>query len=134
MSQPRYIANGVLEHYETLLTDLHAVNGYLASAFLTFDGIVIAEHATDPTIHVQIVSAIINDILASAHEASAGIGLQACTEVVIHAAGGMVIVECSGVDAPVHLHCISVMKSDGNRTLMELEIKKALARIVAELS
>lgn len=101
---------------------------------MAYTGDVLGAHSADSRVDVQMVGATFNDIFRSAHEASAKIGLQPCHEVVIHAPLGMVILECSGADAPVHIHVVCILKSDGNRPLMEMAIKKVMPQAVSELS
>jgi predicted regulator of Ras-like GTPase activity (Roadblock/LC7/MglB family) len=80
------------------------------------------------------VGAVFNDIFRSGHEASSKIGLEACHTMVMDTPRGVVVMECSGVDAARHLHMIVILEEGGNQALAKMTIGKELPRAVAELT
>ncbi|MEZ5125941.1 MAG: response regulator [Thermoleophilia bacterium] len=118
---------------ETLLAELKSVDGYVACGVMSFAGEVLACHSTDSMVDVRLVGAAFNDIFRSAHAASDEIGMKPCNEIVIMTPLGQIILRCSGADSPAHVHVMAVMRSDGNRALMEMNVEKILPKAVAEL-
>jgi predicted regulator of Ras-like GTPase activity (Roadblock/LC7/MglB family) len=122
------------ELLESCLSRLKGVKGYLASAIMTFRGEILASHSVDSQVDLRMVGKTFNDIFRTAHEASEKIGLKACLEIVINTPRGIVIMHCSGMDAPVHFHLLAIITADGNLALAKMELEKMTAPILAELS
>ncbi len=119
---------------EKYLESLKEIKGYKAAGIMNFTGEMLVCDTDDPNIDLGIVGATFNDIFRSAHEASRKIGLDSCKETVINTPKGVVIMRCSGVDAPVHFHLISILAADGNQALMKMQIEKLVAPIMQELA
>ena len=119
---------------EKYLESLKEIKGYRAAGIMNYTGEMLVYDTQDPHIDLGIVGATFNDIFRSAHEASTKIGLEACKETVINTPKGVVIMRCSGVDAPVHFHLISILAADGNQALMKMQIEKLVGPILQELS
>jgi len=119
---------------DTILDDLKGVNGYLAAGVMNFTGEMLVSDSTSKSIDLALVGATFNDIFRSAHEASKKIGLEACRETVISTPNGVVIMHCTGADKDPHIHLVAVMKADGNKALMEMQLQKLSKKVVEELS
>lgn len=118
---------------EEHLQSLREIRGYLASAFMSYTGEVLATDSVTDDINLDLVGATFNDVFRSGHEAAIRIGLEANRETVIKTPKGVIVMQCSGVDAPVHLHFVAVMTIDGNQALMKLRLDAMLPKVVAEL-
>ncbi len=127
-----------IDHEEALLgghlARLQKVQGYKASAIMTFRGDVLASHSADPRIDLLVVGRIFNDIFRAAHEAAEKIDLSACLETVINTPKGVIVMRCSGLDAAVHFHLLAVLAADGNLALTKMELEKMTAPILSVLS
>jgi len=119
---------------EKHLEGLKEVKGFKAAGVMNFTGEMLASESIDPNIDLALVGATFNDIFRSAHEASKKIGLDACKETIINTPKGVVVMRCSGVDAKVHFHLISIMTADGNQALMKMQIEKMVPAVMQELS
>jgi predicted regulator of Ras-like GTPase activity (Roadblock/LC7/MglB family) len=116
------------------LTGLKEIRGYKAAGIMEFTGDMLASDSADPNIDLSLVGATFNDIFRAAHGASKSIDLDACREMVISTPKGLIVMRCSGTDAPVHFHMISVLAADGNQALMKMQLEKAMPAIMAELN
>lgn len=116
------------------LARLQKVKGYKASAIMTFRGEILASHSADAGIDLHEVGKVFNDIFRTAHEASEKIGLKACLEIVISTPKGTVVMHCSGVDAMIHFHLLTIISADGNLALAKMELEKMTAPILDKLS
>ena len=119
---------------EELFADIRTTNGYLAGGLMTFTGDLIYAQSNDATIDVEVVGATLNDIFRNAHAASIQLTGNPCRELIIQTPAVHIIMNCSGVDSLAHVHSIVVVKSDGNRTLMELHVKKMLPKAMEEVA
>jgi CheY-like chemotaxis protein/predicted regulator of Ras-like GTPase activity (Roadblock/LC7/MglB family) len=118
---------------ESYIQELKEIKGYKAAAIMNFTGEVLAYDSSDDKVDLAEVGATFNDIFRSSHEASKKVGLDACRELVIQTPKGLIVMECSGVDAVVHFHLIAVMSHDGNQALMKLRMGKIIPAIMKEL-
>ncbi len=119
---------------ESYLQQLKEIKGYKAAGIMNFTGEMLAYDSEDRQIDLGVVGATFNDIFRSAHEASKKIGLDACKEQVISTPKGVVVMRCSGTDAPAHFHVIGVLSSDGNQALMKMQIEKMVPGVMTELA
>lgn len=119
---------------EKFLEELQSIKGYKASAVMNFTGEILASDSTDPNIDLAVVGATFNDIFRSAHEASKKIGLEACKKTTIETPKGLIVMECSGVDATVHFHVIGILSADGNQALMKMQFDKMIPQVMEELT
>lgn len=119
---------------EIILEDLRGINGYKAAALMNFTGEILAADSVDAAIDLGNVGAVFNDIFRSSHEAAGKVGLQVCNELTMRTPNGLVIMACSGVDAPVHFHLIAVLSEDGNQALAKMQLDKMIPKIMDELS
>jgi len=118
---------------EQHLQGLKQIRGYKAAGIMTFTGEMLALDTTDPSVDLNLYGATFNDIFRAAHEASKMIGLDACRELVINTPRGVIVMRCSGVDAQVHFHLITVLTSDGNQALAKLQFEKIQPAVMADL-
>ena len=116
------------------LVALQKVKGYKASAIMTFRGEILAGHSADAKIDLRAVGNTFNDIFRNAHEASDKIGLKSCLELVINTPKGIIVMRCSGIDAPVHFHLLVIVSAEGNLALAKMELEKMIAPVLAEIS
>ncbi len=126
--------SGVSVALEKHLVDFKEIKGYLASAIMNFTGGALASHCTTDEISLEATGAVFNDIFRSAHEGSGKVGLEACTDLVITTPKGLIVMECSGVNAPAHLHFIVILKEGGNRALVRTIFKKVVPAAVEKMS
>jgi predicted regulator of Ras-like GTPase activity (Roadblock/LC7/MglB family) len=119
---------------ESLLEELQGVRGYLGSGLFTYTGDLLGSQSTQASLDLAMTGAKFNDVFRQAHAIAGDLGLEACSEMVITAPLGVVLMKCSGVDAPAHIHAMVVLKVDGNRALAEMGLRKILPKAVAELS
>ena len=119
---------------ETYLADLRNINGYIASAVMNFTGEILAADSTSNDVDLNIVGATFNDIFRSAHDASGKLGFSAANETVIQTPNGVIVMLCSGADAEVHVHMITILAKDGNQALAKMTMEKAAKGIITELS
>lgn len=113
---------------------LREIKGYKAAGIMNFTGEMLAHHSEDSNIDLTLVGATFNDIFRAAHEASKKIGLEACREATISTPKGVIVMRCSGTDAKVHFHVIGILTSDGNQSLMKMQIEKMIPAVMAELA
>jgi predicted regulator of Ras-like GTPase activity (Roadblock/LC7/MglB family) len=118
---------------EQLLQALRDVNGYKASAIMNYTGEALAVDSVDPEVDLGLVGATFNDIFRAAHEASRKIGLEATREAVFKTPKGLVIMQCSGVDAKVHIHAVMVLNADGNQALAKMRLDQVVPKVMAEI-
>ncbi len=118
---------------ESFLDRFKKINGYKASAIMTYTGEILAQDSNDPNIDLGMVGATFNDIFRTAHSASDKIGLEACREAVIATPKGIIIMRCSGVKAKVHYHTICIFSADGNQALAKMEMEKMVPAVMDEL-
>jgi CheY-like chemotaxis protein/predicted regulator of Ras-like GTPase activity (Roadblock/LC7/MglB family) len=119
---------------ESHLQDFREIKGYVASGIMDFTGEILASHSANPKVDLAAVGAVFNDIFRSAHEASSKIGMVACRNMVLNTPRGIIVMECSGVDAARHIHMITVLEEGGNQALVKVTIGKVLPKIVADLT
>jgi len=119
---------------ESYLERFKKINGYKASAIMNFTGEILAQDSNDPNIDLGLVGATFNDIFRTAHEASHKIGLDACREAAISTPKGIIIMRCSGVQARVHYHVITIFSADGNQALAKMEMEKMIPLVMDELA
>lgn len=119
---------------ETILEEMRGINGYKASALMNFTGEILAADSIDAAVDLGNVGAVFNDIFRSSHEAAGKVGLQVCNELTMRTPNGLVIMACSGVDAPVHFHLITILSKDGNQALAKMQLDKMIPVIMDELS
>ncbi|MCB1034157.1 MAG: response regulator [Acidobacteria bacterium] len=119
---------------ETYLKEFKDINGYLASGIMDFTGETLVTDSTSADIDLEATGAVFNDIFRSAHEASGKIGMEACQKMTIATPKGMIVMECSGVDAASHLHFIVALKADGNQALARKTLEKIIPKVVADMS
>lgn len=118
---------------EKHLQQLRDIKGYRASAILSNTGETLVVDSAESDLDLALVGATFNDILRAAHEAAVGIDLDAAKEVVIKTKKGVVVMQCSGVEAKAHVHFIGVLTADGNQALMKMRVDQFLPKVVAEL-
>lgn len=119
---------------DTLLGDLKGIKGYKASAIMNFTGEILASDSASGDIDLEVVGASFNDIFRSAHEAAGKVGFSAANEMVILTPNGIIIMLCTGVNADIHLHLVTVMNRDGNQALAKMTMEKMGPAAMAELA
>lgn len=118
---------------EEQLVELKKINGFKAAAIMNYTGEILVSETVDPNIDLDLVGATFNDIFRTAHEASIKIGLEACSETSIKTPNGVILMRCSGVEAAVHFHLITIMAADGNQALAKMQMDKLVPSVMAEL-
>lgn len=119
---------------DAYLEEFKDINGYLASGIMDFTGETLITNSVAGDIDLEATGAVFNDIFRNAHEASNKIGLEACRKMTITTPKGLVVMECSGIDAASHLHFIVVLAADGNHALARKTLEKVVPKVVAEMS
>lgn len=119
---------------EKHLEELKEIKGYLASGIMDFTGEVLVTDSSASNVDLEATGAVFNDIFRSAHEASGKIGLEACKKMTIGTPKGVIVMECSGVNAASHLHFIVVLTEDGNHALARKMLEKLVPAVVADMS
>jgi len=119
---------------DALLGDLKGIKGYKASAIMNFTGEILVSDSTSGDIDLEVVGATFNDIFRSAHEVAGKVGFSAANEMVILTPNGVIIMLCTGVNADVHLHLVTIMSRDGNQALAKMTMEKMGPAAMAELS
>ncbi len=119
---------------EANLEELRSIKGYKAAALMNYTGEVLAADSIDEDVDLDNVGAVFNDIFRSSHEAAGKVGLQVCTELTMKTPNGLIIMACSGVDAPVHFHLIAILDKDGNQALAKMQLDKMIPKMMDELS
>jgi predicted regulator of Ras-like GTPase activity (Roadblock/LC7/MglB family) len=122
------------ETLKRLIISLRQAKDYKACGVLTFQGRILARDSVDPKIDLDVVGATFNDIFQQAHEASENVGLEACHETAINTPKGIIIIRCSGVDAPAHFHLVVILGAEANLSLIRHELDKFLAAVMKELA
>ncbi|MBU0675933.1 MAG: hypothetical protein KJ950_14955 [Proteobacteria bacterium] len=122
------------EILESYLSQLGKTNGFKAAGIMTHSGEILAGESNDPNIDLYRVGTTFNNIFRTAHEASEKIGLESCLELSIKTPKGIIIMRCSGVNAPIHFHLIAILSSMGNQALAKLELEKLIPQIMASLT
>lgn len=118
---------------ETLLDELKAVNGYMASAIMDFTGELLASHSSSAAVDLQVAGATFNDIFRGAHAAAGKVGFKVATDLVINTPEGTITMMCTGVDAKVHLHLITILNKDGNQALAKMNMHKIAPKAMDQL-
>ncbi|MBI5544666.1 MAG: hypothetical protein HY901_12310 [Deltaproteobacteria bacterium] len=111
------------------LKELKDIKGYKASGIMSFTGELLAADSVDGSIDLNLVGATFNDIFRSSHEVCEKIGMQACTEEMIHTPKGYVLMRCSGKNARAHVHLICILTDDGNQALARLNIDRITKKV-----
>lgn len=119
---------------EDYLQEFKEIKGYLASGVMDFTGETLVTDSVSSNVDLEATGAVFNDIFRNAHEASGKIGLEACQKMSISTPKGLIVMQCSGVDAPSHLHGIVVLQQDGNQALARNTLDRILPKFVAEMS
>lgn len=119
---------------EEHLTGMTQIKGFKAAAIMNFTGEILVDESVDSKIDLNLVGATFNDIFRTAHGACQKIGMHACSETTIKTPDGIIIMGCSGVEAEVHFHVISIIDADGNQALAKMEIDKLIPKAMAELA
>lgn len=119
---------------EKHLQELKKIDGFKAAAIMNFTGEILVSESADSNIDLGLVGATFNDIFRTAHEASIEIGLEACSETIITTPNGFIIMRCSGVEAAVHFHLVTVIAADGNFALAKMQMNKLVPAVMAELA
>ncbi len=119
---------------EDHLQTLKDIKGYMASGIMSFTGEMFAHDSSDADFDLALVGATFNDIFRSAEEASTKIGLDYADEMTIETPRGDILMFSSGPNAKIRFHLIGVLSQDGNKALMNMQMKKLVAPIEAELS
>lgn len=119
---------------DSYLQEFRDIKGYIASGIMDFTGEALVTDSTQTGVDLEATGAVFNDIFRGAHEASIKIGLEACRKMTIATPRGLVVMECSGVDAASHLHFIVVLAEDGNHALARKTMEKIVPKVVAEMS
>ena len=92
---------------ESLLEELQGLSGYLGSGLFTYTGDLLGSHSTQASLDLAMTGASFNDVFRQAHTIAHDLGLEACTEMVVTAPLGVVLMKCSGLDAAAHIHAMS---------------------------
>ncbi len=121
------------EVLKSLILNLRRAKEYKASGVLTFQGRILVRDSIDSQIDLDVVGATFNDIFQRAHEASEEVALEACDELAITTPRGLILIRCSGVNAPAHFHLIVILGSDASLSLVRHELDKFLAVVMQEL-
>jgi predicted regulator of Ras-like GTPase activity (Roadblock/LC7/MglB family) len=111
---------------EQILEEFKGIKGYLAVGIMEYTGDLLAFHEAEKSVNLAVTGAVFNDIFRGAHEASTKAGLDACRQMTIATPKGLVVMECSGAQAAVHLHMITVLQADGNQALARMTMDKAI--------
>lgn len=119
---------------EEYLQEFKEIKGYIASGIMDFTGETLVTDSSRSGVDLEATGAVFNDIFRNAHEASGKIGLEACKKMTITTPKGVIVMECSGVDAASHLHFIAVLTEDGNQALARKTLEKIVPKVVAEMS
>jgi predicted regulator of Ras-like GTPase activity (Roadblock/LC7/MglB family) len=119
---------------ETLLTELTTINGYLASGIMDYTGELLASHSVSSKIDLTVIAASFNDSYRASHEVATKVGFGALEEQVLITPNGVIVMACSGLNAPIHLHIIALLKRDGNQALTKIALDKIKHKAVEELS
>ncbi len=119
---------------ENMFTNLRCIKGYKTAALMNFSGeILIADALDAATYDLENIGPVFNDVFRSAEEAAQKIGLNACIELVMRTASGLVVMCCSGMGASVHFHLIALLDKDGNQALTKMQMAKLVPLILQEL-
>lgn len=118
---------------EALLEELKGIKGYMSSAIMNFTGEILASDSVSSEVDLDVVGATFNDIFRTAHEAAGKVGFSAANEMVIQTPNGVIIMLCTGVNADVHLHMVTVLAKDGNQALAKLTMEKMGPKAMDEL-
>lgn len=133
-SRPRDTERKAIMALEAYLQEFREIKGYIASGIMDFTGETLVTDSVSNDVNLEATGAVFNDIFRSAHEASKKIGLEACKKMMIATPKGLIVMECSGVDSPSHLHFIVILEQDGNQALARKMIEKVLPKVVADMS
>lgn len=118
---------------EALLAEMRGVNGYMASAILDFTGETLATDTVATSVDLAVAGATFNDIFRGAHAAAGKVGFGAATDMVIQTPAGVIVMMCTGVEAKVHLHLVTVLAKDGNQALAKMTMHKIGPKAMDEL-
>lgn len=111
---------------EKFLEDFKGIKGYLAVGIMDSTGELLAFHEAEKSVNLEVTGAVFNDIFRGAHEASVKASLETCRQMSISTPKGLIVMECSGAQAAVHLHMIAVLQADGNQALARMTMDKAI--------
>lgn len=113
---------------------LRDIKGYMASAVISNKGGMLAQDSIDSSFNLELVGATITDIFNSAYEASSKIGLGSAREMTIETPKGNIMMHCSGPDCAANFRLFGVVAHQGNEALMDMQMKRLLEPIAAELA
>jgi len=130
----------VIMTLETHLQKLRYIKGYKAAGIMNNTGEMLAVDSIGEDVDMENIGAIFHDVLRSSNEAAEKVGLQTCKELVMKTPDGLIVMVCSGIDAPVHFYLVfilhkddSILHKDGNQALVKLQFDKMLSTIMDEL-
>lgn len=130
-SQPKG-GNAMIE-LEKMFSSLHCIKGYRAAALMNFSGEILIADAVDPTVELDNIGPVFNDVLRSSEEAADRLGLDACSEFALKTSKGVIVMCCSGT-AAVHFHLLAVLDRDGNQALTKLQMARLIPVVMKELA
>jgi predicted regulator of Ras-like GTPase activity (Roadblock/LC7/MglB family) len=117
-----------------LINELTNINGYLASGIMDYTGELLASHSVSSKVDLTVIAASFNDSFRANHEVATKVGFGTLEEQVLVTPNGLIVMACSGLSAPIHLHVIALLKRDGNQALAKIALDKIKHRAVEELS
>jgi len=118
---------------EDLLGKFSSIKGFIAAGILDSTGDILVSASESEGMDLAMVGATFTDIFRNASEAASKIGLEEANEMTIVTPKGVIIMSCTGVNAPVNAIMIVILREDGNQALTRMTMKKVVPEIINEL-
>ena len=119
---------------ESIFNDIKQVNGYLGVGISQYTGDIILIDKANSKINLEETAIIFNDVFRNSHSLSKNLSLGKTKLMEITTEDAKILMGCSGVDSPIHLHIFAIFKDDGNVALAKLVLPRILNKAISELA
>ncbi|MEN8136561.1 MAG: hypothetical protein ABFS18_13650, partial [Thermodesulfobacteriota bacterium] len=117
-----------------LISRLGKIEGYIAAGVLSPSGKLVTHNATDQNIDLDKLGPTFNTLFRQARKTSTELGFEPCREAVFSYAERAVIMRCSGAEAVIHFHLLTIMASCRTLDLVIKEMNAFHSQIQEELA
>jgi predicted regulator of Ras-like GTPase activity (Roadblock/LC7/MglB family) len=114
----------------TALAALQEVTGYRGSAVVDLSGEVLIQDSVEPGLDLELVAAVVLDLVRTAERVAKESGIGGCREVLLSADGGILLIASPDQE---ELYALVLLGANGNRALAKIALKKIMPSLKAAL-